>query len=214
MRIAVIGNGRMGRWLAAHLGRHEVKLYGRRDSLADLPSFDAVILAVSLGQMPSVVRKLGRMLKPHQLVLDIASVKSHFIEDLRKLPCRKASIHPMFGPTASSARNRTLIVISDVGSRRDQQQAAELFGGARLLHQTAEDHDETMAHVLCLPYCINLAFIRIVKNRFDKHAGPTFRSQKQLARAVLSSEKLARDVIRLNPHCRKVLGELIGELNR
>lgn len=209
MRIAVIGNGRMGGWLAGHLSGHKFKLFGRGDSLAALSTFDVIILAVPLGQMLPVVRKLRRIVKPHQLVLDIASVKSHFIKEFRRLPCRKASVHPMFGPSSEGMRNQTIIVISDVGDRRSQKEAAELFDGARILRQTAGKHDENMAYVLCLPYIINFAFMELVGNRFDRHSGPTFKRQKQLAQAILGSSELAHDVIRLNPHSRKVLSKLI-----
>jgi len=213
MRIAVIGNGRMGRWLAGHLTGQGVKLFGRGNSLADLSTFDVVILAVPLGQMLPLVRKLRRIVKPHQLVLDIASVKSHFIKEFRRLPCRKASIHPMFGPSAEGMRNQTIIVISDVGDRKNQQEATELFHGARMLRQTTRKHDETMAYVLCLPYIINFAFMELVGDKFDGHSGPTFRGQKQLAQAILGSSELAHDVIRFNPHSRKVLSKLIRKLN-
>ncbi|NYZ79026.1 prephenate dehydrogenase [Candidatus Micrarchaeota archaeon] len=213
MRIAIIGNGKMGRWLASHLRGHKVKLYGRRNSLTGISAFDIVILAVSLDQMLPLVRKLRRIVKPHQLAFDIASVKSHFIKEFKKLPCRKASIHPMFGPKAVSARNQNIILISDVGNGGDQEEVAELFNGAKILRQTANKHDETMAHVLCLPYSINFAFIEVVKNRFDKHSGPTFRSQKQLASSVLESAELGHDIIRLNPHSKKVLSKLIRKLN-
>ena len=185
MRIAIVGAGRMGKWFASYFRKHVVKLYDKGDSLNELPSFDAIILAVSLNQMRKIVLKIRKIVKPSQLVWDIASVKSFFIKEFRKLNCRKASVHPMFGPSAHSMKDQNVVLISDVGSKRNQKEVAKLFRGARITRLTARKHDEVMAFVLCLPYLINFAFNDLTRNKFNSFAGPTFGNQKQLAEKIL-----------------------------
>ncbi len=208
MRIAIIGNGAMGKWFARYFRKHKVKLYGRKDSLGDIPSYDMIILAVSLDQMGNVTKKLRKIVKPEQLVWEIASVKSHFIKEFRRLACRKVSVHPMFGPGAQSIKNQNVILVTDVGNKKDQQEVLKLFKGSRILKQTAGKHDEAMAYVLCLPYIVNFAFENLAESRYDKYSGPTFRKQKEIASDILEYEKLAKDIIRFNPYSKKIRHKL------
>jgi len=208
MRIAIIGAGKMGRWFFKYFKkRHSVKLFKRRTPLEQISSFDVVMIAVTLGETGKVIDRLKKYVKGEQIIFDIASVKSHFIGKLKKMKCKTASVHPMFGPSASSLKGRNIVFISDIGDSETKRKIKSLFKGGNISNSTYKKHDEAMAYILALPYIINAGFSRITEGKkLDKLAGPTYIKQKEVADKVKKEGKdFIDEVSRLNPYTKKIV---------
>ena len=115
MRIAILGAGRMGAWLAETLAAgHELvlrdtdseraeRVTGVRALLADeeIRDFEPELLVncVPLGFTVGVFRQILPLLPESCMLSDIASVKTGFGEFYREAGRPFVSTHPMFGPT-------------------------------------------------------------------------------------------------------------------
>ena len=134
MRIAVLGCGKMGSWLANLLsGEHEVAAFDRNSAnvstlknvaplktLEDLKKFSPQMLinAVSLQNTVSAFDSAVPFLSKECLICDVASVKQGLEEYYSKSGFRFCSVHPMFGPTFAnlgmlSGENAVIIIESD-----------------------------------------------------------------------------------------------------
>ena len=184
--VAVIGGyGKMGRWMADLLrsSGHRVDIIdpsaGNGLRTEDAKWADTVIVSIPISRTGGMLRKLDEICGPDTLILDIASLKSPFIDVLRELGSRRwvCSVHPMFGPSAESMHDRNLVVC-DCGSREAVEDALSLFGnhGANIRTMPVEDHDRYMSYVLGLSHAVNIAFFTALDR-----SGISFRDMESVA---------------------------------
>ena len=141
MKIAIIGIGKMGSWLAKTLSAsHEVAVYDRNpgklsglgsaralESPSGLSSFapDMLINSVSLQNTISAFGECTAHLPAGCVICDVASVKAGLREYYAACGFKFASVHPMFGPTfanMASLEGENAVVI-----RESDPAAADFF---------------------------------------------------------------------------------------
>lgn len=134
------------------------------DITEDITDTDVLIISVPIDITCNVIEAVGKRMKDGTLLMDLTSVKR---EPVRKmLECTKdnveiLSIHPMFGPTAKSIRNQTVIFI-EISGRRGKlcDEIENIFErkGARIVFMSADEHDRTMAVIQGLSHFVLLSY--------------------------------------------------------
>lgn len=217
MRIAIVGIGKMGAWLAKTLSAsHDVAAYdhapGKASGLGkvsvlgsanELSSFapDMLINAVSLQNTIPAFDECLPHLPSGCTICDVASVKAGLREYYSKSGFKFASVHPMFGPTfanMASLEGENAVVV-----RESDAAAAEFFRrffsslGARVYDYGFDEHDRMMAYSLTTPFVSSLVFASCV----DKTAvpGSTFSKHMKIAQGLLSEDDHLLCEILFNP---------------
>ena len=136
------------------------------------------------------------------ILSDIASVKTGLPEFYAGCGHPFVSTHPMFGPTfasLSNLSNENAIIISE-GDALGQAFFRELYNRLKLniVDYTFEQHDETIAYSLSIPFAATLAFGSVMKHQ--DAPGTTFKRHMQIARGLMSEDEYLVSEILFNPH--------------
>ncbi|MBI5227013.1 prephenate dehydrogenase [Candidatus Micrarchaeota archaeon] len=206
MKIAVIGAGKMGSWLASELTKtNQVAVYDNDnskaksvadavvlDSLEQLMQFkpELLINAVSLQHTVSAFEEIVKHLPKETVISDIASIKGNVSEFYKKSGFRFVSTHPMFGPT--HARMNMLAGQNAIIINESDKQIAEFFRifysglGLGVFDYSFDEHDKMMAYSLSTPFSASLVFAACV----DKTAvpGTNFAKHMALAKGLLGED--------------------------
>lgn len=218
MRICVLGAGKMGTWITDALCmEHEVAIYDvnkerlrfvfntqRLVSLEEIREFnpEMVINSVTLKYTISVFEDVLPYLSPSCILSDIASVKTGFKEFYAKAGHPFVSTHPMFGPTFANLndlRRHHAIIISE-SDHLGKAFFKDFFGSLKLnIHTyTFEEHDETIAYSLSIPFSSTLVFAACMKKQ--DAPGTTFSKHLDIANGLLSEDDYLLTEILLNPY--------------
>jgi prephenate dehydrogenase len=218
MKIAVVGLGRMGGWLARNLvDDHSLAVNDldetlmsrfpgavRLGSLKDLALFRPRLLvnAVPLGTTIEVFQAVFPFLDPECLLCDMASVKGEIPRCYAESGFRFVSIHPMFGPTFSDmdrVRRENAVIIEE-----SDPDGADFFRRFFLRFEISvyrysfAEHDRLMAYSLSLPFISSMVFASRVDVRTVP--GTTFRKHLEVARGVLSEDDNLLSEVLFNQH--------------
>lgn len=239
MRILVLGAGKMGSFFVDLLSfEHETAVYDvdsrrlrfmyntqRFTTLEEIAEFrpELVINAVTLKYTLDVFRQVMPYLPQDCILSDIASVKTGIQEFYEQCGRRYVSTHPMFGPTfanlgALSSENAIIITEGDyMGRIFFKDLYAKL--GLHICEYTFEEHDETVAYSLSIPFVSTFVFAAVMKHQ--DAPGTTFKRHMQIARGVLGEDDCLLREILFNPRTggqvekiRTELKELLGIIER
>ncbi len=206
MKIAIIGMGHMGSWLAKELSKQNTvavfdKDRARSGSVADvtvlgglkeLRAFEPEFLinAVSLQNTVSVFEELIQYIPQDCLISDMASVKGNLDEFYEKSGFRFVSVHPMFGPTFAdmdALQGESVLIIKE-SHPHGTAFVKSFFGrlGVAIHEYSFKEHDKMMAYSLTLPFISSMTFASCV----DKGAvpGTTFAKHMKIAKGLLSED--------------------------
>ncbi|MEM2137622.1 MAG: prephenate dehydrogenase [Candidatus Anstonellaceae archaeon] len=230
MKIAIMGIGKMGFWLAKELSKeNEMAVYDKDSrkaaevkgakalaSLEEVEKFapELLINSVSLQHTVKAFEEILLHLPKGCTICDVASVKTGLPEFYKKAGRRFVSLHPMFGPTLAdmdSLKEENLVIIKESDAKM-----AEFFRkffsslGLRIFEYSFEEHDSMMAYSLTTPFVTSLVFAACL----DKTAvpGTNFSRHMKLARGVLSEDEHLLCEILFNPHSVKQLEKITNRL--
>lgn len=231
MRIVIVGAGSMGSWLVESLCLdYEVGIYDADRSklkyffnsrkfiyLEEIHDFapDILINAVSLEKTIPVFRELLPYLPGDCILADITSVKKGLAEFYKETGRRFVSTHPMFGPTFGDVRNlrdENAIIIKE-----SDQEGAEFFRQLykelhiRVHDYSFDEHDQTIAYSLSLPFSSTLVFASCMKEQ--DAPGTTFRKHNEIARGLLSEEDYLLSEILMSPYSLEQVENVRDQLN-
>lgn len=214
MKIAIVGIGKMGSWVAEQLALSgDIVVYDsdpkvetrfpRIDSLKDLKEIkpDLVVNAVSLQQTIPVFEELLSYIPSTTILSDIASVKTGLPEFYAKAGNSFVSVHPMFGPTFArldSIQEENAIIVRD-SSVEAKSIFVELFArlGVRVFEFSFAEHDKMMAYSLTTPFIATLMFALCVDE--VSVPGTTFARHKKIAEGLLKEDTKLLSEILFNP---------------
>ena len=217
MKILILGAGKMGAFFVDLLSfDHETAVYDidpRRlrfmyntqcfTSLEEIEAFrpDLVINAVTLKYTLSVFDAILPHLPQDCILSDIASVKTGFKEYYEQTGRRYVSTHPMFGPTFANlgALSSENAIIINEGDYMGRIFFKDLYGklGLNVFEYSFDEHDETMAYSLSIPFVSTFVFAAIMKHQ--DAPGTTFKRHMQIARGVLGEDDCLLREILFNP---------------
>ncbi|NOY22857.1 MAG: prephenate dehydrogenase [Acidobacteria bacterium] len=230
MRVAILGCGNMGSWLARELAVHhtvhafdpipgrveKIKGVKKLETLDELEDFapELLINAVPLKETIPVFQSVKEILPQNCILCDITSVKGELPEFYSRCGRQFVSIHPMFGPTFANIRalneeSAVIIHESDPGS------AAFFRGffeekGLSIFDYSFDEHDRMMAYSLTLPFVSTMVFAACMDK--DVVPGTTFKKHREIATGLLSEDDYLLAEILFNPHSIKQLERVISRM--
>ena len=217
MKILILGAGKMGAFFVDLLSfDHETAVYDidphrlrfmyntqRFTTLEEIEAFrpELVINAVTLKYTLMVFDALLPHLPQDCILSDIASVKTGFKEYYEQTGRRYVSTHPMFGPTFANlgALSSENAIIINEGDYMGRIFFKDLYGklGLNVFEYSFDEHDETMAYSLSIPFVSTFVFAAIMKHQ--DAPGTTFKRHMQIARGVLGEDDCLLREILFNP---------------
>jgi len=219
----VIGVGRGSKNIARALDLTVIDAAGGLDA-ATLTDAGLVLLAVPVGQMPSVMRALAPLLGGRTVVTDAGSTKQDVIEMARRelggSLARFVPGHPIAGTEKSGAEAafaglyRGRKVVLTPLAENDPDAVALVRGawercGARVFEMKPEEHDAVLASVSHLPHALAFVLVDLIAQQVNakqlfSYAAGGFRD---FTRIASSSPEMWRDICLAN---RKALLTAIG----
>ncbi|MBR4217267.1 MAG: prephenate dehydrogenase/arogenate dehydrogenase family protein, partial [Candidatus Methanomethylophilaceae archaeon] len=172
-KAAVIGGaGKMGSWTASLLKESGFDVcvvdpsVDNGFTVKDCAGCDLVVVSVPIDATGKVLDELEQTCRPETLIFDLSSLKSPIAPKLRKMArsMKVCSVHPMFGPSATSMYGRNLIVC-DCGNRQAVDEAVSLFDdkGGNIRVMGLSEHDSYMSYVLGLTHAVNIALFTVLE---------------------------------------------------
>lgn len=230
MRILVLGAGKMGSFFVDLLSfDHETAVYEidakrlrfmyntqRFTSLDEIDGFrpELVINAVTLKHTLDVFRQVIPHLSSDCIISDISSVKTGFKEFYEQTGMRYVSTHPMFGPTFANlgALNHENAIIINEGDYMGRIFFRDLYSrlGLNICEYSFDEHDETMAYSLSIPFVSTFVFSAVMKHQ--DAPGTTFKRHLQIARGVLGEDDCLLREILFNPRTKGQVAGIRDEL--
>ncbi|MDD4527966.1 MAG: prephenate dehydrogenase/arogenate dehydrogenase family protein [Candidatus Margulisbacteria bacterium] len=231
MKIAIIGAGKMGAWLAQVLAeKNEIALYSRSaeklqslGKVKPLKTYDELkkfapellINCVSLQYTTEVFDAVIPYLPKTCILSDITSVKNELPEYYQKQGMRFVSTHPMFGPTFADmshlkGQNAIIITESDAEGKdffRKLYQSLKL----NIYDYNFKEHDERTAYSLSTPFASSMVFAACMKNQ--EAPGTTFKKHLEIAKGLLSEDDYLLAEIMFNPYTLKQIEMINAKLS-
>ncbi|OLS19758.1 MAG: T-protein [Candidatus Heimdallarchaeota archaeon LC_3] len=199
------GMGKMGFWLSSLLQSlgHKIDIVDQKSSsefnvlkeLPDLDNYDFITICTPLDIIKPVLLSLIKQ-KPKGTILDIGSLKTHFIEEIElaiRLGIKITSIHPLFGPNIKVLYQKN-VIICKCGSNKADDEIKEILRPTHmnLIEIPLEDHDRYMSISLGLSHAINLIFGYVIAksginiSKLYNFASTTFLKQLKTSEEVFS----------------------------
>lgn len=230
MKILIMGAGKMGSFFIDLLSfDHEVAAYEkdpkrlrftyncqRFQTLEEVRDFkpQLVINAVTVKYTLAAFREVMPYLPSDCIVSDIASVKTGLKDFYERCGHPYVSTHPMFGPTFANLgalSNENAIVITE-GDYMGRLFFLNLYTklGLHVHEYSFEEHDETMAYSLSIPFVSTFVFAAIMKHQ--DAPGTTFKRHLAIARGVLGEDDCLLREILFNPRTSGQVARIQDEL--
>ncbi|MFA6701651.1 MAG: prephenate dehydrogenase/arogenate dehydrogenase family protein [Dysgonamonadaceae bacterium] len=218
MKILILGAGKMGSFFADVLSfDHEVGVLDtdpqklrftyntqRMSNPEEVKEFspELVINAATLKYTIDAFNNVIPFLPKKCILSDIASVKTGLKAYYEEQGHPYVSTHPMFGPTFASltdlsTQNAIIIKESDHLGKvffRDLYSHLKL----NISEYTFEEHDETIAYSLSIPFASTLVFASVMKHQ--DAPGTTFKRHMSIAQGLLSEDDFLLTEILFNPY--------------
>ena len=230
MRILILGAGKMGSFFVDLLSfDHETAVYDvdprrlrfmyntqRFTQAEEIEAFrpEPGINAVTLERTLDVFRSVVPLLPPDCIISDIASVKTGLKDYYDTCGRRYVSTHPMFGPTFANLgalSSENAIVISE-GDYMGRIFFKDLYArlGLHVCEYTFDEHDETVAYSLSIPFVSTFVFAAVMKHQ--DAPGTTFKRHLQIAKGVLGEDDCLLREILFNPRTGGQVSKIRDEL--
>lgn len=235
MRILILGAGKMGSFFSDLLSfDHELAIFDtdpkrlrfiyntvRMSDPKEIADFnpELVINAATVKYTIEAFETILPYISKDCIISDIASVKTGLKEFYATVEHPFVSTHPMFGPTFADLRNlstQSTIVISE-SSEEGKKFFLDLYNSVnlRVFEYTFDEHDETIAYSLSIPFASTLVFASVMKHQ--DAPGTTFKRHMDIAKGLLSEDDYLLTEILFNPHTagqvekiREQLKQLLG----
>ena len=230
MRILILGAGKMGSFFTDVLSfEHEVAVYDvdpkrlrfmyncyRFTNMEEVENFhpELVINAATVKYTLDAFRQVLPHLTKDCIISDIASVKTGLKEFYENCGFRYVSTHPMFGPTFANLdklSTENAIIIKE-GDHLGRIFFKDLYHrlGLNIFEYTFDEHDETVAYSLSIPFVSTFVFAAVMKHQ--DAPGTTFKRHMAIAKGVLGEDDTLLREILFNPRMSSQVGKIRDEL--
>ena len=182
-------------------------------TFSDTVKCDAVIFAVPIRVFEEVLLKALPLMPKNTVIVDVATVKVHTVELLKRLAKRRPYIatHPVWGPESYEKRGGDVtgfrIIMTDGTLAIPDYMAFTGFlkkCGFDVVEMSAEAHDQHLAETLFLTHYVAQIIAREDFKRTDIDT-VSFGFLMDAVESVKNDGALFRDVFRFNPYCKGVL---------
>jgi len=217
MKILVMGAGKMGSFFIDLLSfEHEVAVYEKNirrmrftyncqrfTDLEEIKQFspELVINAVTVKYTLPAFQEVLPYLPKDCILSDIASVKTGLKAFYETCKRPYVSTHPMFGPTFANLHqlNEENAIIINEGDYMGRIFFKDLYQrlGLNIYEYSFQEHDETVAYSLSIPFVSTFAFAAVMKHQ--DAPGTTFKRHMKIAKGVLNEDDYLLQEILFNP---------------
>ena len=232
MKILILGAGKMGTFFCDVLSfKHEVAVFDtkpeklrftfntqRMTTYEEVSEFkpELVINAATVKYTIPAFEAVLPYLPKNCIISDIASVKTGLAEFYAKCDHPFVSTHPMFGPTFASLSNlssENAIIIAE-SDHMGKVFFKDLYNDLHLniREYTFQEHDETIAFSLSIPFASTLVFASVMKHQ--EAPGTTFKRHMAIAHGLMSEDDYLLQEILFNPHTGEQLKKIQQQLSR
>lgn len=239
MRILILGSRKNGLFFTDVLSfDHEVAVFDvnpkklrfmynccRFTNTQEIEEFkpELVINAATVKYTLDAFNQVLPILPKDCIISDIASVKTGLKEFYENCGFRYVSTHPMFGPTFANLdklSTENAIIIKE-GDHLGKIFFKDLYQrlGLNIFEYTFEEHDETVAYSLSIPFVSTFAFAAVMKHQ--DAPGTTFKRHMAIAKGVMGEDDFLLQEILFNPRTpahvegiRTELNELLDIINK
>ena len=182
-------------------------------TFSDTVKCDAVIFAVPIRVFEEVLLKALPLMPKNTVIVDVATVKVHTVELLKRLAKRRPYIatHPVWGPESYEKRGGDVtgfrIIMTDGTLAIPDYMAFTGFlkkCGFDVVEMTPEQHDKHLAETLFLTHFIGQIVAQGGFNRTEIDT-VSFGYLMDAVESVKHDGKLFKDVYMYNPYCKEVL---------
>lgn len=209
------GTGKMGSWIASYLkaeganvtisGRDLSKIRELSSSIGvnatnvenAINTSKYIVLAVPIDNFEQIAKQVSPLLHSQQIIIELSSIKK-YIREIAKLHFKNntlLSIHPMFGPGASTISGHKIILTPESADERALAQRAadylNLKGAIPVILSVAE-HDRLMSYALALAHFIGIVTADTMNaldvKQIRKVAGTTCQALLNISEAVISED--------------------------
>jgi prephenate dehydrogenase len=170
------GTGLMGGWFRPFFEKagYQVLISGRTTPLtyqACIEQSDAVIVNVPISHTTELIRTLGPLFRPGQLMVDNTSIKAQPVAAMLEVAPEGVEVlgmHTVFGPTITELRRQNVIFTSTPRSGELAQEFEGIFykHGAAITHTTPEYHDRQMAFHQNLEHFTKVVLAEVLRAQF------------------------------------------------
>lgn len=215
-KFAVIGGtGKMGSWITSYLKAEgaDVTISGRdlrktrelsssigvnaSDIENAVDTNQYIILAVPIDNFEQIAKQISPFLHSQQIIIELSSIKK-YIREIAKLHFKNntiLSIHPMFGPGASTIFGHKVILTPESSDEKALAESAAdylNFKGAIPVILSIAEHDRLMSYALALAHFIGIVIADTMHaldvKQIRKVAGTTCQALLNIAEAVVSED--------------------------
>ncbi len=190
----------------------------RFTQMSEIKEFDPQLLinAVTVKYTLQAYETVLPYLSGSCILSDIASVKTGLPEYYATCGHPFVSTHPMFGPTfasLSNLANENAIIIKE-GDYLGKVFYRDLYNrlGLHIEEYSFEEHDETIAYSLSIPFASTLVFGSIMKHQ--DAPGTTFKRHMAIARGLMSEDDYLLSEILFNPNTPEQIERIQKQLTR
>jgi len=216
MKIAVIGFGKMGSWMADELSKeHEIAVFDKDPEktnrsvpydilkkVEDVGDFkpDMLINAVNIENTIEAFESVDGIVGSECILCDMATIKKALPEYYERCNHKYASFHPMFGYAISNVgclKDENAIIIKE-SDETAKQFFRSLFDRLeiRTFEYSFKEHDEMMIHSLLLPFISSVVFAACSPDKIVP--GSTFSKYRAITLGLLNEDKTLLSEILFN----------------
>lgn len=231
MRILVLGAGKMGSFFLDLLSfDHETAVYEkdpkrmrftyntlRFTTMKEIEAFrpELVINAVTVKYTIPAFKEIMPYIPADCIISDISSVKTGLKDFYEHSGHRYVSTHPMFGPTFANLNQlseENAIIISE-GDYMGRIFFKDIYSqlGLSIYEYTFEEHDQTVAYSLSIPFVSTFVFAAVMKHQ--DAPGTTFKRHMQITKGVLNEDDFLLQEILFNPYTAGQVDKIRSELS-
>ncbi|HAA02809.1 MAG TPA: hypothetical protein DCE18_05505 [Syntrophobacteraceae bacterium] len=219
-RVGVVGGfGEMGR-LFVHFfedrGYHvEVADIGsRRGNREVVRDADMVVFAVPLHETVKVIGEMIPYIRPHQLLMDVSSLKMAPVQEMLRSAASVVGLHPMFGGRVATLRGQTLVACPVRIAVEQWLPLKRTFvdAGMRVKECTPEEHDRMMSIIQVLFHMTTMLMGRVLREMevdIDatlEYTSPSYRLEmSQLGRMFAQNPALYAAIAQMNVNTADIL---------
>jgi prephenate dehydrogenase len=227
-RIGIIGGlGEMGSLFAKFFQDQ-----GYAVSVADLAtpvtgrdlaeSSDILLFSVPLHRSEEIIREIVPWTRPHQLIMDLTSLKVGPVREMLASPASVVGLHPMFGGRVSSFVGQILVACPVRVPEPDWERLKERFRGVGLLVKecTPEHHDRMMSIIQVLFHMTTMLTGRVLRElgvdiaETMDYTSPSYRLEMNiLGRMFAQNPALYSAITQKNPYTGELLDRLRNGLD-
>lgn len=176
---------------------------------------DIVIISVPIMQTKEVIREIIPWTRPEQLLMDLTSLKTEPVHEMKKGKADVIGLHPMFGPSISSMKGQRIVMCPGQSSNKKFIQDILEEEGLNVHITTPENHDKIMGIIQVLIHFHSIMLGHTLKSlkvdfkEIEKFMSPIYKLEFGVIARIFSQDPdLYGPILMMNPKKHEILKQI------